>query len=163
MHVNEASKASERTLAIAITEVRYAIHFAGRNEAYWRHLDTLLNMVNALAGSAAFGAVFAQNTAIGAIAGICVAISSCTSLVMKPIDKAVEFRDFRRRFAKLDAEAWEMTLSELDKVLKVLRQEGPMGFESLGAVAWNDAMLADGHVERASELTWFQRIMSLMA
>lgn len=161
--MNNSERQLNRTLAVAVTEVRYAIFFAGRNEAYWRHLDTILNLMNALAGSAAFGALFAQSSTVGALAGICIAIGSCVSLVMKPIDKAIEFRDFRRKFAKLDAEAWEMELADLDMALKVLRQEGPMGFESLGAIAWNDAMLADGHEERVNRLTWFQKLMSFLA
>lgn len=154
---------TERTQAVAITEVRYAINYATRHEAFWRHVDTSINLLNALAGSAAFASVLAGDGAWGGVAGAVVALASCVALVMRPADKAVEFRDFRRQFAALDAVAYGLSLAEIDGQLKVLRQDAPRGFDSLDTVVWNDTVRADGHEARIRPLTRFERVMRMLA
>lgn len=157
------STATERTQAIAITEVRYAINYAARHEAFWGHVDTSINLVNAMAGSAAFASLLANGTTFGAIAGGVIAMTSCVALVMRPAERAGAFRDFKRQFAALGAIAHRLSLGDIDGRLKVMRQDAPRGFDSLDAVVWNDTMSADGHASRIRQLTRFERVMKMMA
>ena len=161
--MTDSQQTNARTLGQAVSDVRYAVHYATRNEAWWRRLDGLLNLVGAIAGSAAFGSLFSPANAWGPWAAGVVAAASCAALVTKPMDKAIEFRDFKRKFADLDAVAWNLSLQDLDARLRVLRQEAPLGFASLEPAAWNDMVMADGHMSRVRELGRFERFMAWMA
>ena len=153
----------ERTHANAVMEARYAAHYGARNERFWGRLDTTLGLLGAFGGSAAFGAALAGNTALGAVAGIVLAAASCVSLVTRPLERSIEFRDHRRKFGDLDARAPQLSLAEMDKELKCLQHEGPNGLEALAVVAWNDAVMANGHPDLIRPLGFFERMVSALA
>lgn len=161
--VTNAAQPHQRTLGQAVSDVRFAVHYAARNERWWRRVDTLLSLTGAIAGSAAFGSLFAADAAWGPWASGVVAVASCVALVTKPMDKAIEFRDYKRKFAELDAVAWSMSLPDLDARLRTLRQEPLSGFDSLEPTAWNDMVMADGHTDRVRKLTLMQWLMACMA
>lgn len=161
--MTDSQQTNTRTLGQAVSDVRYAVHYATRNEAWWRRFDSVLNFVGAIAGTATFGSLFSQNSAWGPWAAGLVALASVAALVTKPMDKAIGFRDFRRKFADLDAVAWTLSLHDLDARLRVLRQEAPLGFGSLEPAAWNDMVMADGHLTRVRKLGRFERFMAWMA
>lgn len=152
-----------RTLANAVMEVRIGVHYGVRNERFWRRVDTTINLTGAFAGTAAFAAVLAGNGLLGAVAGVALAASSCVALVTRPLETAFEFRDYRRKFGELDAIAWDLSLAELDKRLKCLQQEAPIGIKGLQGAAWNDAVLANGHAGRVVPLNLYERVLSAIA
>lgn len=153
----------ERTHAIAVMETRYAAHYGARNERFWGRLDTTLGLLGAFGGSAAFGAAIAGNANLGAVAGVVLAAASCVSLVTRPLERSIAFRDYRRKFGDLDARSPQLSLAELDKELKCLQHEAPNGLESLAALAWNDVVMSNGHPDRVKPLGAFVRLVAVMA
>ena len=152
-----------RTQAQAVMEVRYACHYGELNERFWRHIDTWLNLLGALGGSAAVAALLGQSLLLSGVAGVVMAVASTCQMVLRPLDRAYDFRDARRAFAALDVRAWSLSLADLDAQLKPLQAESPVGFRWLGMPAFNLCMLANGEERAVRPLSWPERIALAIA
>lgn len=152
-----------RTLPEAVSDVRYATHYGELNERFWRHFDTLLNLVGAAGGSSAIAGVMAQNDALNLVAGCALAVVSTLQLVLRPSEKATEFRDARRAFLDLEARAWDMQVVELDAASKRIQLAVPTGLRWLAKAAWNANVCAIGHEDRVLPLRWYERLAHCMA
>lgn len=152
-----------RTLAQAVSDVRYACHYGELNERFWHHFGTLLNLVGAAGGSSAIAGVLAANAPLNLAAGIALALVSTLQLVLRPGDKAPEFRAARREFLALEARAWSMSVMELDAARKRIEAEAPVGLRWLAMPAWNANAAASGHESLVRPLRWVERVALLMA
>ncbi|MBT9486812.1 MAG: hypothetical protein IV093_04805 [Rubrivivax sp.] len=127
----------ERTLGIAIAEVRFAIEFGSLNERFWQRLDTTFNVVQCLFGMLALAGVFSLHEALLAIAGTVIAVISALQLTLRPLQTSIEFRDARRKFQDLNRRVALLTLTEIDGELEDLRREAPHGLHALERPAFN--------------------------
>lgn len=152
-----------RTLANAVMDVRYGYHYGELNQRLWSHLDTTLNLAGALGGSAAVASLFAASPALVLSAGITMACVSVLQLVLRPAQRAAEFRDAKRSFAELDAKAWDMPLADLDRQLKGLQASAPIGSSRLGMPAYNACVRANGHESKVVTLKLTERLVSALA
>lgn len=157
------TQASERTLAVAVSEVRFGIQYGLLNERYWQHLDTALNLLQIGAGALALAGALAQGALATSIAGVMIAVVSALQLSLQPTRRSVAFRDARARFHDLHARAWGLTLRELDAELEALRRDAPVGMRALLLPAQNIVHQQIGAQDVVLPLTWGQRLALALA
>lgn len=127
----------ERTLAIAVAEVRFGIQYGALNERFWHHLDTALNLVQISCGALALAGAIAQGTQLVAVGAVVLACVSAVQLTLQPTRRSIAFRDARRLFHELNARAWQLSLQDLDAALERLRADAPPGLAALLMPAQN--------------------------
>lgn len=154
---------SQRTMEEAIADVKYAARYGELNERLWRRLDTSLNLLCALGGSAAVGAAVAQSPVLTATAGVAMALAGAAQLVLRPLERAIAFRDARRESLQLEAVAWTLTLHEVDARLRAMEASAPVGFSGLAVPARNDCVRNMGHAHAVEPLSTLQRLMAALA
>ena len=125
-----------RSVGVAISEIRYAIAFAGMNERLWSHFDTTLNCLQILLGMLALAGVLADATLIR-VAGGALAILSALQIGLGPRRRSIEFRDARVRFHELVGRAPSLDLLHLDVELEKLKGGSPFGLMVLSRPAYN--------------------------
>ena len=152
----------ERTLDIAVTEVRYGIEYASLNETFWRTADTWLTCCQAVAGAMALGGAFAHGTWLGAVGGGLVAAVSGLQLALRPSDRATAFRDTRKQFHDLNKRAWGMSVIELDAALEDLRAAAPCGSSLLHRIARNNLAGKLGRPDLQEPLTRRERLAAVL-
>ncbi len=152
----------ERTLAVAVAEVRYAIQYAAMNERWWQHVDTTLVLLQILAGSLALAGAIGAGSAVGAVAGVTMAAVSALQLTLVPLRRSVAFRDARFGFHELNKRAWDMGLRDLDGALEDLRKTAPAGAAWLARPAQNVVEQQMGHAPPFT-LNWRERVTAALS
>lgn len=158
-----AMNAHIRTLEEAVADVKYADRYGELNERLWRRLDTFLNLLCALGGSAAVGAVVSQGATLTATAGVVMAVAGAAQLVLRPLERAMAFRDARREILQLEAVAWTLPMNEIDARLRAIEAAAPVGFTGLEVPARNDCVRSMGHGTAVEPLNAVQRLMAALA
>lgn len=150
-----------RTVAIAVAEIRYGIEYGSVNEVFWRKLDTMASVCQAVAGSLAFAGAFSPSGDLFKFAGAAIAVVSATQLVVKPMERAFAFRDARIKFHDLAKRAWDMPLRAIDAELEDLRAHAPRGSTLLAPIALNRVNRQMGHPADAP-MGWANRLAQLL-
>lgn len=153
----------ERTLGVAVSEVRFGIQYGLLNERFWQHLDTGLNLAQIGAGALALAGAFTEGTVLTSVAGVAIAIVSALQLTLQPTRRSVAFRDARAKFHDLHARAWDMTLREVDIELERLRRDAPVGMRALLVPAQNIVHRQLGAEDVLLPLTLGQRLALSLA
>lgn len=158
--MTEASSYSRSTYE-AILDVRYGQRFNEINEIFYRRLDLLFGFVGLAGGTAAFTGALTAAPVVAGVAGVAIAASAIIERLVRPVEQAVAFAEFRRRFAELDARAAGMTLADIDAELRRLQAAGPHGVTGLAACAYNRNLLSNGRPDAVMPLTGWERFLAL--
>ncbi len=148
---------------VAVLDVRYGSRYGELNERFYRRIDLVFGFVGLFGGSAVvFGAVSANPT-LAAWSGGVVAACAVFERLIRPIERAVEHRDFKKKFADLDARSSAMSCVELDTALRRLQMEAPTGISSLAIPAFNANLRSNGRDESVIPETAWQKAVALLA
>ncbi|MBQ0946335.1 hypothetical protein KAK07_23550 [Ideonella sp. 4Y16] len=152
-----------RELGAAVSDVRYAVIYGELNERFWTRIDTALSLVSAIGGSAAVATFLAQSNLANAVAGAVLALAGVLGLVLRPGQKASQFREARIGYLNLLGRAWSMQVGEVDAERARLEAAAPIGLDGLGPVAWNRLVIQLGDEDRAQGLTTWQSVLAWIA
>jgi len=138
--------AVERTLEMAVSEVRFGAEFGRLNMRVWQRLDTCLNLLQVLAGALALAGAFSNGRVLAA-AGLVMAVVSALQIALQPGRRAADFKMAHMEWQRLAAQVWGMELYALDVRLAELRAAAPDGFDALGIPAMNIVNRRHGSTE----------------
>lgn len=144
-------------------EVRYGIQFNAANERLFRRLKFLFDFLSLFAGSAAFAGAIAKDPLLAGIAGLGLAALAIINQLIAPGEVAVRFNEAYRRFTNLDRRTHEMRPSEIRNAIGEIRADAPWGVSSLGAVAYNRNLLANGREDALMPVSRWQRFVAFIA
>jgi hypothetical protein len=156
-------RADNRTIYEATLDIRYGCRFNDMNARLYRSMDFMFGFIGLFGGSGALIAAIGGYKALGVIAGALIAAVAVIERLVRPIEKAVEHDDAKRRYADLSARASEITLQELDKELTALQANAPSGFSALEIPAYNANLLANGRPEYSVEASAWQKTIAFFA
>ncbi len=161
--MDHLTQPNTRTLAHAVADVRYGIVYGSLNERFWQRADTTLNLVQILFGALALTGALAASGILAAVAGVVLACVSAVQLTLQPGRRSFEFREARRQFHELAAQAWSMPLAEVDQRLEQLRYSAPNGLAALARPAQEMVDAAHGHPPRWPRLGLVERLAKALA
>jgi hypothetical protein len=150
-----------RTHGQAVAEVQYAVEFGRLNERFWQRLDTVLNLMQVLAGALALAGAFSAGQWLP-VAGVVLAVVSALQITLAPGRRAAGFLVARRDFSALLMRAWKLDPADLDAELEALRAQAPQGLELLSAPAFNNTSRRNGHDTTLPE-RWPHRLARALA
>lgn len=158
-----AGPSENRTLGHAVMDVRYAIEYGELHEKLWSHIDTGISLVQIAAGALALAGVLTPGRWLTAAAGITLAVLSSVQLCFKPRERSIEFRDTRRKLHDLNANAWSMSLQDVDRALEQIKSEAPRGLDALARPAQNRVLASNGYPNEVEPLKTNESILSALA
>jgi hypothetical protein len=152
-----------RTMYQAQLDARYGRCFQELNERFYQHVDFIFGAITLLGGSAIVATVTADHKVLAAISTAVVAISAIVERLVGAVERRVQHREMKRRFAELDASASSLSLADFDAKLKSLQNDGPVNIGALALPAYNANLLAEGHSDHVLSLSKWQRLMEMLA
>ncbi len=154
--------AVERTLEVAVAEVRFGAEFGRLNMRVWQRLDTVLNLLQVMAGAMALAGAFSDAKVLAG-AGLVMASVSALQIALQPGRRAADFRMAHAEWQRLGAKAWTMTLGEVDAKLDDLRASSPDGFDALALPAMNAVNERHGWPAADQRLSARQKLLLAVA
>lgn len=146
-----------------ILDVRFGARYGELNERFYRRLDVAFGFIGLFGGSAVVVGAFGSYPWLSGISGVLIAACAIIERLVRPVEKAIEHRDFKKRFADLDARAPSIAEAELQAALRRLQMEAPQGMASLAIPAFNANLRSNGRddaVVRESKLETFMASLS---
>lgn len=160
---NAAVRTDNRTIYEATLDVRFGCHYNDMNARLYRRLDLCFGFVGLFGGSSAFIAALGQYRTLGVVAGATIAALAVVERLVRPVEKAIEHEECRRRFSDLDQRIDALDLPVLERELKRLQGSGPSGIHSLKIPAYNANLLANGRPDCVARASIWARCVALLA
>lgn len=152
----------DRTHYEAVLDVRYGRRLNYLHAKLYKNINTLFSFVNLLCGTAAFGAYTTNNTNIILDIGLVMAASSILSIIANPAIKAAEFSEKSRYYAKLNADAPALSLTELEQQLATLQGDTTPLIEAFRTIAYNDNLRENGREDALIPASLWQSFLNLI-
>ena len=154
---------SERSKYEAVLDVRYGFRFGEMNERFYRRLDLLFGFIGLFGGSAAVVGAIATYPILSLSSGAMVAAFAVIERLVRPVEKAIDHANYKKRFADLDARASKLSLDDLDSELRRLQADAPMGINSLAIPAFNANLRSNGRGDLSTQVSYWSRFIALLA
>jgi hypothetical protein len=155
------SHSEPRTAGHALTDVMFGIEYGSLNERFWSSLNTLLNVVQIVAGFLALAGALKPEEGWGKWAIVGLAVISGLQLTLDPLRRSIAYRDTRMQFHELKKRVAKMDLAAIDGALEDIRKTAPLGNRYLVTPAQNAVLAQLGHGrDRLSFLQWLFEFLS---
>jgi hypothetical protein len=141
-------------------DLEYGYWFNLSNERFYRHLDTLLNLVQLVGGSAAAIAALQKEPQAVVVAGIALALCAAVALLVQPGIKAEQHRVCKAAFRTIKGAALSMADDALHRAVTDLQGSGPLGLAALAVPSYNAAVCATGREDQQRPVSWGQALVS---
>lgn len=140
--------------------IRYAVRVLERHVRLWRRIDGAVRLVALLAGSAAIGAVGAENRDLALLLGLAFALFQALEFALRPADVAAQSAAQRKLYAALYARARQSETGALAGAYEALVAEDEVIVpEALRRLAYNDVVRERGLDEAAcfeTDSRWYR-------
>lgn len=146
-----------------VFDFEYGYWFNLLNEGLYRKLDTALNLVQLVGGSAAALAALRNDPQMVVWAGVALATCAALSLLIQPGVKAEQHRVCKAQWRTLKSASASMTDEALRAAVADLQGTGPAGFRSLDVPAYNATLRATGQEDGVRRLSYQQRLVDFLA
>lgn len=144
-------------------DLEYGYWFNLSNERLYRRLDTLVNLVQLVGGSAAAIAALQKDPQAVVFAGIALAVCAGVSLVVQPGIKAEQHRVCKAQWRAIKGSAGGASDEALHRAVTDLQGTGPTGLDALTVPAYNAAVCATGREDQVRPVSWVQRVTGALA
>lgn len=144
-------------------DLEYGYWFNLSNERLYRHLDTLLNLVQLVGGSAAAIAALQKEPQAVVFAGIALAVCAAIALVVQPGIKAEQHRACKAQWRAIKGGAAGLGDDALHRAVTDLQGSGPLGLAALAVPSYNAAVRATGREDQVRPVSWVQRLTGALA
>lgn len=148
---------------VAVLDVRYGARYGELNERLYRRLDLLFGFVGLFGGSAVVVGAVGSYPMLSALSGGIIAACAIVERLIRPVERAIEHRDFKKRFADLDARASAMSADDVEAELRRLQMEAPTGLSSLAIPAFNVNLRSNGREDAVVPESFWQRALAILA
>jgi len=149
----------------SIYEARFAARYGARTSERtgraWKRMANIISAIELLGGSAAFGAYLSKDSQLAAYVALVLALCVVLNHTLHPGDKAKDEELLSVQFMKLAGDQ-DISLKRLNKRLTALCAVPAHGFESIRQAAYNDIAIEYGRSDHVSELSVWQRFMSVL-
>lgn len=152
----------ERTVAVLVMEIRFALVYADLHERFWGRVDSFVSGFNIVAGVLAMAGAFTEKDKIWKAVGVVIATMGGIQLWIKPLERSIAFRDVRRELHDLNGKAWGMPQPEVEQKLEEILGRAPRGWDVFSRPAQNRAWAENGY-ERPFELNLWEKLVCLLA
>lgn len=148
-----------RTHYEATLDVKYGQRLNYLHAKLYAKINAALNFVNLISGTAAFGAFASEKSDIILWIALVISVASILSILINPAIKSAEFADKSRQYARLLANAPELTEPELYKKLLNLQTDTTPIIEAIRVIAYNDNLIENGREDYLTNTNTWQKIL----
>ena len=146
-------------------EVRYSVRVLERQARFWRKIEATIKVLSLLSGSSAFAAIMAANQTLTLATGIAFAITQALDFALEPNKKSNTATASGNLYSRILADKSVRTnCDKLEDALFNARINDPVVvFDSINVLAYNDVAKEKGYFADIDRLSYFQKIMKIMA
>lgn len=145
-------------------DVRYGSHYNRLHARLYGHIATAINLIQIVAGSAAFVAAIQDWRALALAAGLVVAVVGAISAVVDPSGRAARFDVHARRYGALDAVADTLPVPDLEQRLSLLQIDVQPGeVAALEQPAYNRNVIENGRPDAVVRVSRWERAVEALA
>lgn len=141
-------------------DLEYGYWFNLACERFYRRLDTALNLVQLVGGSAAAIAALQSQPQAVVVAGIALAVCAAVALLVQPGIKAEQHRVCKVQWRSIKGGAAGMSDDALHRAVTDLQGSGPLGLHALAVPAYNAAVRATGREDQVRPESWVAQILA---
>jgi len=121
-----------------------------------------LAWLQGIAGLAALASVVVQWPFAASLLALLAGVAGITQLVVRPSQRAADFREAARGFTLLEAEGWSMTPLEIATRIAQIRASTDAGPDGLVKLAYREALVSLGGDGKTVELSRWERVFSVV-
>lgn len=144
-------------------DVEYGYWFNLRCERFYRRVDTGLNLVQLVGGSAAALAAMQNDARAVVFSGVALAVCAALALLVQAGSRAEQHRACKGQWRSLKGNAAGLGDEALHRAVTELQGSGPVGLASLAMPSYNETVLATGREDQVRPVSWLQRLVGALA